>query len=246
MIRVQNREERDHWITCLNDASQLRIEDMWDYDMTCEFGRGRYATVYPARRKNGIITEGEYPNDPKQADDKTKDKKALLQKYDCALKIVDKNQFWSRVVKGRERADTLVREPSVQATLTAKCGKIASFLQIKSFFETSDNIVLELELLEGMDLFDYVSSKGVLSESEAALIMHDVLTSLEAMNRVGLAHRDIKPANVLMCDRKRYGVSVKVGDFGMSTFVGVDGLVRGRCGKSLLLGTEDASIILCS
>jgi serine/threonine protein kinase len=229
MIQVKNREERDNWITCLNDASQLRIEDMWDYDMTCEFGRGRYATVYPARRKKGNITVGEYAKGPTQADDK--DKKAILEKYDCALKIVDKNQFWRRVVKGRERADTLVREPSVQATLTAKCGKIASFLQIKSVFETSDNIVLELELLEGMDLFDYVSSKGVLSESEAALIMLDILTSLEAMNRVGLAHRDIKPANVLMCDRKRYGVSVKVGDFGMSTFVGVDGLVRGRCGK---------------
>ena len=230
MIRVNNREDRDHWVTCLNDAAQLRVEDLWDYDMTHEFGRGRYAAVYPAKRK----TAKYFQNDERLvAEGEKLDKTTLLKRCDCALKIVDKNQFWRRVIKGRERADTLVREPSVQATLTAKCGKIPTFLQIKGFFETADNVVLELELLEGTDLFNYLSSKGVLSESEAALIMRDVLTSLDAMNRVGLAHRDIKPANILMCNKETSGVSVKVGDFGMSTFVGVDGLVRGRCGTFL-------------
>lgn len=47
-------------------------------------------------------------------------------------------------------------------------------------------------------------------------------------------------ANILMCGDRgselessnniRSRSSVKVGDFGMSTFVGLDGLVRGRCG----------------
>jgi calcium/calmodulin-dependent protein kinase I len=50
------------------------------------------------------------------------------------------------------------------------------------------------------------------------------------MKRIGLAHRDIKPANVLMCQTNRHGPAAKVGDFGMSTFVDVDGQVRGRCG----------------
>jgi hypothetical protein len=35
------------------------------------------------------------------------------------------------VVKGTERADTLVRETPVQATLTAKCGKVAFFLRLR-------------------------------------------------------------------------------------------------------------------
>jgi calcium/calmodulin-dependent protein kinase I len=87
-----------------------------------------------------------------------------------------------------------------------------------------------LELLEGIDLFDYVFNKGILKEADAALITQDILRSLEAMNRVGLAHRDIKPANIIMCNPEKDRVSVKVGDFGMSTFVGVDGLIRGRCG----------------
>jgi len=227
MIRAETREQCAHWIQCLNRAANLKIEDLWDYDGKLEFGRGRYAAVYPARRK----TESFFDNRSHVDDTDTPvDRKAALAEYSCALKIVDKAEFWRRVVKGRERADTLVREASVQAALTAKCGKLGTFLQIRGFFETSENVVIELELLEGTDLFKHISSKGVLKEHEAALILRDILTSLDAMNRAGLAHRDIKPANILISEREKSGISVKVGDFGMSTFVGVDGQARGRCG----------------
>ena len=59
-----------------------------------------------------------------------------------------------------------------------------------------------------------------------------------------MAHRDIKPANILICGGKQQSsksndtaasvsaasAHIKVCDFGMATFVGVDGQVRGRCG----------------
>jgi calcium/calmodulin-dependent protein kinase I len=218
MIRVQQREEREYWKRCLNRAARLQLSDLFEYDARIPLGQGPYASVHPARRKD--VTRGLSVGAAVDS--------GLA--YNCALKIFDKKQFWRLVVKGRERADTLVRETSVQATLTANCGKVASFLRLRGFFETSDNVVLELELLEGTDLFKYISSKGVLSEDEAARITIDILKSLEAMNRIGLAHRDIKPANILLCHSRDQGPSVKVGDFGMSTFVGVDGQVRGRCG----------------
>lgn len=106
-------------------------------------------------------------------------------------------------------------------------------MQIRGFFETSEKVVIELELLDGKDLFEYMSSKGVLEEDEAGLIIRDVLESLNSMSQAGIAHRDIKPANILMtrCDESKHGTSVKVADFGMSTLVGVDGFVRGRCGS---------------
>jgi calcium/calmodulin-dependent protein kinase I len=208
-IKVKNHIERDYWITCLNKAANLNIEDIWEIDQDNCLGVGRYATVLPARRKTNLSDESN----------------------SCALKVIDKNEFWRRVVKGRERADTLVRELAVQATLTAKCSQtVPTFLQLRGFFESSDKIVIELELLEGTDLFHHIQSMGSLCEEEAAHIIQDVLTSLDSMNRNGLAHRDIKPANILVSDRSKSGASVKLCDFGMSTFVGVDGLVRGRCG----------------
>ena len=212
MIRVKSRQERDWWVTCLTSAAQLTIEDLYEFDKATKFGNGRYATVFPARKK--CTTNDSSPHQP----------------HDCALKVIDKQEFWHRVQKGRERADTLVREVTVQATLSAKCGRLPTFLQIRGLFETCDYVVVELELLEGTDLFNYVSTNGVLKEDEAAHVVRDLLTSLDAMQRIGIAHRDVKPANILMCTKTRHGVSVKIGDYGMSTFVGVDGLVRGRCG----------------
>jgi serine/threonine protein kinase len=223
MIRVQQREQREHWKKCLNRAAALELKDLFAYDAHIPLGIGQYASVHPARRKCNDASEQQQQNG-------SSGKKLTRPAYNCALKIFDKKQFWRLVVKGVERADTLVRETSVQATLTAKCGRVASFLRLRGFFETSDQIVLELELLEGTDLFKYISSKGVLSEQEAGRILIDILKSLEAMNRIGLAHRDIKPANILMCHTARQGPAAKVGDFGMSTFVDVDGQVRGRCG----------------
>ena len=210
LIRVKNKEDRDHWITCLNKAARLKISDMWDYKEESPLGKGRYASIYPAKRK--------LPK--KSSDAKT-----------CALKIIDKSEFWRLVLKGRERCDTIVRELAVQSTLTAKFATQPTLLQIHGFFETSEKIVIELELLDGRDLFEYISSKGVLEEKEAGLIIRDVLTALNSMNRAGIAHRDIKPANILMTKREEQGSSVKVADFGMSTLVGVDGMVRGRCGS---------------
>lgn len=229
LIRVKNKDERDHWITCLNKAARLRIGDLWEYEEDRPLGTGRYASIFPARRKM-----------PKRTNDKEEEHRCDQERVqndesisNVALKIIDKNEFWRLVVKGRERCDTIVRELAVQSTLTAKFGTKPTFLQIHGFFETSEKVVIELELLEGKDLFDYISSKGVLEEEEAGLIIRDVLVALNSMSRAGIAHRDIKPANILMtrCDENKYGTAVKLGDFGMSTLVGVDGLLRGRCGS---------------
>lgn len=209
LVRVDNAAHRDRWVTCLNDAANLSIKDLYEYEESSKIGTGRYASVYKARRRDG--TDEGPPN--------------------CAIKVVDKSEFWRRVVKGMERADTLVREASVQATLAAKgTSKLRTIVKLRSLFETSDNIVFEVELLEGTDLFQHVSSNSFLGEIEAAHIAHDILLSLDAMNRHGVAHRDIKPANILMCKKSTHGVHVKVADFGMATFAGVDGKLRGRCG----------------
>jgi serine/threonine protein kinase len=242
MIRVQNRYERDHWIACLNQAAKLQIKDIWEFDTDKPIGTGRYASIYPARRRR--TTHKSYKNDNKiegtgggEKEDRSDQQEEQSpnrnsNKNNCALKIIDKNEFWKLVIKGRERCDTIVRELAVQSTLTATFGtKYNNFLQLHGFFETSDNIVIEMELLDGKDLFEYISSKGVLEEEEAGCIVRDILVGLLNMKRIGVAHRDIKPANIFITNESKYGTSVKLGDFGMSTLVGLDGLVRGRCGS---------------
>lgn len=244
LIRVGTEEERDRWVSCLKKAANLTIDDMYDCDSTL-FGKGRYAVVRPARRRK---TPRESPMGRPQQQNLTNQKPGSLkhsysksddefhypsdgslEKYDCALKIIDKQLFFDRVQQGKERIDSIVREAAVQATITSK-SRSNQNLRLQGIFETAKHIVLELELLDGTDLFKHVSEKEFLDETEAAIILKDLLICLNDIQKIGIVHRDVKPANILMADRKKTGVSVKLADFGMATFVGLDELVRGRCG----------------
>ena len=246
LIRLRSKIEEERWSWCLLQGAKLKIEDLFQYDsseMGKELGRGRYASIRPGRRqgrsnnKRSIHLQA-FPG----TDDGILKKKPSFssfsnlsilaqEDYECALKIVDKNLFWKNVKQGNERADSLVRETCVQAALISQARDHRGFVRLKSFFETEEKVVLELELLEETDLFQYIKKNIPLSEVVAAKIMSDILGCVAVMKDLGIAHRDLKPANILMANKSnRYGTRVSVGDFGNATFVGEDNLVRGRCG----------------
>jgi len=246
-VEPNDARERERWVARLKEAANLRIEDLYEYDASDggkELGKGRYATIRPGRRRRNNSAR------PRSGGEHTSVRSNGIMKrvpsftslanivvpsplmegdYECALKIVDKASFWERVKKGKERIDAIVREISVQATLMTYEGSAQNSLRILGFFETFDHIVLELELLEGNDLFQHIKWKGTLTEHEAADIMFDLLTCLASMYQAGVAHRDLKPANILMAKPDNDG-KVKLGDFGMATFLGEDTLIHGRCG----------------
>ncbi|KAL7543707.1 hypothetical protein ACHAXR_013201 [Thalassiosira sp. AJA248-18] len=259
LLRVESKGERDRWVSLLQSASRMSMNDLYDVDESdgaTKFGEGRYAVVRPARRRQQRkeMSDSRYPHATSTSQDSfryvssldslgVKSSNPELEnaevEYDCALKIIDKKEFWSRVKKGRERADALVREAAVQTTLAVQGGDAPGFLRLRNIFETGEQLVLELELLQGTDLFQHISSRGVLDEVGAAHIMRDLLNCLNVLDHVGIAHRDIKPANLLMCrDDESSGTKIKLADYGMSSFVGVDNLVRGRCGTPGFVAPE--------
>jgi serine/threonine protein kinase len=234
----------------------MTMHDLYDVDESdgaLIFGEGRYAIVRPAKRKGRRRSmsfsgarlqatksqENIWSNGLRGGNKSSTDLQGAMVEYNCALKIIDKKEFWTRVKKGRERADTLVREAAVQTTLAVLGVETSGFLRLLNMFETGEHLVLELELLTGTDLFQHISSRGVLDEVEAAHIMRDLLNCLNVLDQIGIAHRDIKPANLLMChDESNYGSKIKLADYGMASFVGVDNLVRGRCGTPGFVAPE--------
>jgi len=246
IIKLSSNDELERWKASLSEAARLKIEDLYELNYEGKMlGKGRYATIFPGRRRK---TKRKVDAKTEHSKNRKKDSNGILKKkpsftsfsnlttalseedYECAIKIIDKDRFWDRVRKGVERADSIVRETSVQAAMLVDPTFQHGFLQVRSFFETSNQVVLELELLQGIDLYRHVSTKGLLAEVETANIMYDLLNCIKAMQENGVAHRDVKPGNILMANVDRDGVTVKLGDFGMATFVGNDNLVRGRCG----------------
>ncbi|CAM9343738.1 unnamed protein product, partial [Ectocarpus sp. 13 AM-2016] len=120
-----------------------------------------------------------------------------------AIKIVNKQAFWSRVRVGKERVDTLAREVFCQTTLTIKGADAASgaaagddpsseesseeliasdgtggggIVRIHSIFETADDLILEMDLMSRTDLFDRLLERdGAFSEREAAGLTRNLL-----------------------------------------------------------------------
>jgi len=72
--------------------------------------------------------------------------------------------------------------------------------------------VIAMELVSGGTLQDRVRTQGPLPVGEAVDAVLQIITGLEAAQRIGILHRDVKPSN---CFRDAEG-TVKIGDFGLS------------------------------
>ena len=94
-------------------------------------------------------------------------------------------------------------------------------------------VVLVWELLEGLDLLDYINSKGGrLNNEEARSLFAQLLNAVSTIHERGFAHRDLKPDNCLVVNTKNNAKkTLKVIDFGLSK--GLDSA------KTLGIGTPD-------
>uniref|UniRef100_A0A3Q4C0B0 Protein kinase domain-containing protein n=1 Tax=Mola mola TaxID=94237 RepID=A0A3Q4C0B0_MOLML len=89
-------------------------------------------------------------------------------------------------------------------------------VKLNDVFCHKDYICLALELLD-QDLLDYVGERqGGLPMSEIRPIIHQLATALYHLSSIGIVHADIKPENVMLVDRSRQPLKVKLIDFGLA------------------------------
>lgn len=71
---------------------------------------------------------------------------------------------------------------------------------VRVFFEFEENntCYYGMELLKGMNLYDWVARKGILSAEEALKLMSPILDALQFIHSKDVLHRDISPANIYM------------------------------------------------
>ena len=102
-----------------------------------------------------------------------------------------------------------------------------NIMRLYDVWETSTELYLILEYVEGGELFDYLCSKGRLSAPEALGYFQQIITAIDYCHRFNIAHRDLKPENLLL-DRDK---NIKVADFGMAVWQGADNMLLTACGS---------------
>ena len=99
------------------------------------------------------------------------------------------------------------------------------------------NFYIIVEFCPNGELFSHVVDQGRLDESQAKIFISQVLFALQYVHSLGICHRDLKPENLLL---DQYGM-VKISDFGLSRFVGPNGLVSTPCGSPCYASPECVS-----
>ena len=100
-------------------------------------------------------------------------------------------------------------------------------IQLYDVWETSTELYLVLEYVQGGELFDYLCKKGRLSTTEALGYFQQIITAISYCHRFNIAHRDLKPENLLLDEH----MNIKVADFGMAAWQVDSLLLQTACGS---------------
>lgn len=138
-----------------------------------------------------------------------------------AVKSIDKSQL----------SDAIDREGvELEATLASLASiDNPGVVPVHAVYKDSESIHLVMELCDGPDLLEWlrIRPKPQVSEPEAALIMTQLMQTIEICHKRGIAHRDVKPDNILFDRDGR----VRLSDFGSAAWFGTqNGMERRMSG----------------
>ncbi|KAG5860573.1 serine/threonine kinase [Encephalitozoon hellem] len=111
-------------------------------------------------------------------------------------------------------------EPKIQQILNHK-----NICKLYGYINTSRNLVLVLELVNGMDLHKYIRRYGKLEEDHARALFVQILHGVDYLHTHSIVHRDLKLENIIVHEE-----TAKICDFGLSTFYDRHSVLKDYCG----------------
>jgi serine/threonine protein kinase len=101
-------------------------------------------------------------------------------------------------------------------------------LNIHSHIHFHTQVRLVIEFVSNGELYDYISTRGRLSEAEARFVFGEVVDAILYLHDAGYCHRDLKPENILL-DSKGH---IRLVDFGMAAqYSAAHPLLTTHCGS---------------
>lgn len=91
---------------------------------------------------------------------------------------------------------------------------------------TPKNLVLILELVNGVDLHRYLRKHGRVDEQQARSFFLQMVDAIDYLHAHSIVHRDLKIENVIV----ENGGNIKICDFGLSTFYDSSSFLEEYCG----------------
>lgn len=112
-----------------------------------------------------------------------------------------------------------------------------NILRCYELFEDRSRFYIIMELCSGGELFETIAKRRVLTESQAAKVMFQLLSCLAYCHDKKVIHRDLKPENILL-EENDGELNIKVADFGSSCFIDPTGKITGCFGSAYYVAPE--------
>jgi len=115
-----------------------------------------------------------------------------------------------------------------------------NIIDITDFGTTQDKgVYFVMEHLDGCDLADRLKAVGRIPWQELRDIAVQICRGLAAAHSKGIIHRDLKPENVFLIKHAGRDDFVKILDFGIAKFTGLDGGEPKKTKTGVIFGTPD-------
>ena len=145
-----------------------------------------------------------------------------------AIKVLNKAQLNSNLNKyNKAQKEILILKKMFHKNI----------IKLYEILETIERIYLVMEYCEGGDLYNYIITRGHLTERQSCRFFHDIIEALTYLHSQNIAHRDIKPENFLL-DTTGKAISIKLIDFGISCNYNDNELLQTSCGTSAFAAPE--------
>ncbi|KAG5652618.1 hypothetical protein H0H81_004347 [Sphagnurus paluster] len=147
----------------------------------------------------------------------------------AAVKIISKASFNSHVSLNRIADETERRKLAIEREIVVmKLLDHPNLMRLYDVWETSSDLYLILEYVQGGELFEHIINKGPLPVPEALNYFQQIVTAVDCCHRFNIAHRDLKPENILL----DHALNIKIADFGYAAWQAYDDtLLQTSCGS---------------
>jgi serine/threonine protein kinase len=136
--------------------------------------------------------------------------------YACWLKDAPSQLRAVKVVDISDANTESVNRVREEVAVMQMLGEHPNILCLIATDETPTEIRTVFELCKGGELYDRVQRKNFYPESEARLLVRNIISAVEHMHGKGVMHRDLKPENILL-ESAANDTDVKLSDFGLAT-----------------------------
>lgn len=110
----------------------------------------------------------------------------------------------------------LTNEILVMRRIVESVAPHPNVINLHDVYEDVHGVHLVLELCSGGELFDRIVGRDRYSEFDAACVIRQIASGLEALHKASIVHRDLKPENCLFSDKDEKS-TLKIMDFGLSS-----------------------------